>query len=92
MLRGFHFIEHRDRIIGERDPAAPFAAHQQIILADAEFPGALALDKFGRWRQEGPVQIPLFTQVCEEFGTGAGLCLVSLRETFAIDHSSAIGQ
>ena len=48
VLRHFHFIDQRNRIIGKRDPAAPFSAHQQIILANAEPPRALAFDKLRR--------------------------------------------
>ena len=78
MLRRFHFIDHRNRIIGKRDPAAPCTAHQQIILADPKRPRALTFDKLCRRRQKGPVQLLFLTQVFQKQRTGTGLGLVRL--------------
>ena len=48
MFGMLYFIEHGNGEIGESDPAFAFGTDQQMILAQAEFAGALAFYKLGR--------------------------------------------
>ena len=92
VLRCFHFIQHGDGEVSEGDPAFAVGAKQQVVLAQTELTGALALVKFGRWRQEGPVQVLFFAQCLQVLPTRCSFWFVLVRETLAVDDFGAIGQ
>src|SRR5262245_17556946 len=49
MIRFLHFIDHRHRIVLDRDAALPSGILEQAVRAKAESSGSLAGKNVGRW-------------------------------------------
>ena len=47
MLRLLHLVDHRHRIVLDRDAAFPLTIREQLIRSQAEFPGSLTWKKIG---------------------------------------------
>src|ERR1700675_1796680 len=45
MLRLLHLIDHRHRIVLDRDAAFPLSIHEQLVRSQAEVPGSLTRKK-----------------------------------------------
>jgi hypothetical protein len=65
-VRGlFQFVDHRDRIILNRDAALAAGIEQELIASQAEFAGALARLHICRRGQIGPFELRLLSQLLQ---------------------------
>src|SRR6476619_883482 len=89
MLRLLDLIEQGDRIILVADMALALGIGEQIVLAEPESAGPLARAEEDRWREEGPVEVPLLLDAGERLAGRLGLDLDEVGETFRVDQLQA---
>ncbi|MND83949.1 hypothetical protein D3C80_758250 [compost metagenome] len=88
MLRLLDFIDKRDGVVLEGNAAA-FGIAEKPILAETEFAGSFPRHKFGRWRQEGPVELLFPFQAVQKLRALGRFGLVGGREIRQVDHTLA---
>ncbi|PAV67320.1 hypothetical protein WR25_20365 [Diploscapter pachys] len=81
----FQFVDHRDRIIGEADPAVPGVVGHQRVTTQPEVAGAGTFENVGRGREEGPVDVAYAAQGIEEGHAALGKGLPLLWEFRRVD-------
>ena len=67
MLRLLHLVDHRHRIVLDRDATFSLTIRQQLIRPQSELAGALARKYVGRRREEGPFKARFIPKHVQSF-------------------------